>query len=87
MMHRAAHITFLDTWYARGVFLASGPCYPRTGGIILARASTREALWEIMRTDPFYVEHIAEYRLHAWQANTFAPGVAEALNVAPPPVV
>lgn len=32
--HLEAHRAFLDVYYERGIFLASGPKVPREGGII-----------------------------------------------------
>lgn len=57
----ADHIVFLDKYYSQGVFLASGRKEPRTGGVILAVAESREQLVAILAEDPFYKHGLAEY--------------------------
>ena len=42
-LHLAAHIAYLDEYYAAGTFVASGRKVPRTGGVILAKAESRAA--------------------------------------------
>ncbi|MCC2618016.1 YciI family protein [Aestuariibacter halophilus] len=55
------HIAFLDKHYAAGNFLLSGRKVPRTGGVILATAASREALDAILEQDPFFREKLARY--------------------------
>lgn len=47
-----AHCRFLDKYYNAGNFLASGPQIPRTGGVILCRATDRVEVEEIIKEDP-----------------------------------
>lgn len=61
--HRPAHREFLDKYYAKGVFHASGPQIPIYGGTILAVANNREELQELIKEDPFYIEKCAEYNI------------------------
>lgn len=56
------HREFLETYYANGYFLASGPQEPRTGGIIIALTDDLDALKDIMSQDPFMMAQLAEYR-------------------------
>jgi len=56
-----AHVAFLEKHYATGTFLASGAKVPRTGGIILAKASSEDALQEILAEDPFHQKKLAYY--------------------------
>lgn len=58
-----AHREFLERYYASGNFLMSGRKEPRTGGIILATAKTREEIENIILEDPFKREHVAEYEI------------------------
>ncbi|MBB5192349.1 uncharacterized protein YciI [Silvimonas terrae] len=58
-----AHIAFLEKHYASGVFLLSGRQEPRTGGVILARASSRDAIEAIAMDDPFAIAGAARYRV------------------------
>ena len=78
--HLEEHIAFLNKHYASGTFLASGPKQPRTGGVILATAPTREALEAILEEDPFKREQLASYEITEWLANRSAPGLELLLN-------
>jgi len=57
------HIDFLRVQYDRKVFIASGRKVPRTGGVILARAQSREELQAIIEQDPFFRNGVAEYEV------------------------
>ena len=49
----AAHRAFLQEGYERGDFLLSGPSVPPTGGVLIARAETRENLDALLADEPF----------------------------------
>lgn len=55
------HIDYLKKQYAAGNFLASGRKIPRNGGVILAKAQSREELDEILKQDPFIQNNLADY--------------------------
>jgi uncharacterized protein YciI len=52
----------LDRYYQSGHLIASGPQVPRTGGVILAKASSRDELVKIFAEDPFVKQGYAEYQ-------------------------
>ena len=56
-----AHVEFLEENYASGCFIASGPKVPRTGGVIIATAESKDALEQILAADPFHAMNLAEY--------------------------
>jgi uncharacterized protein YciI len=58
--HMTEHVKFLQTYYKANVFIASGRKVPRTGGIILALAKTKDEIEAIMKEDPFCVHKLAE---------------------------
>jgi uncharacterized protein YciI len=58
-----AHRKFLDFYYNEGLFIASGPMKPRTGGIIIAATRNREFLESALEQDPFRLADIADYEL------------------------
>ena len=60
-LHLPAHVEYLKAQYAAGLFLASGRRVPRTGGLILARAASREALDAVLADDPFARAGVARY--------------------------
>lgn len=55
------HVSYLKMQYEKGYFIASGRKIPRTGGVILAKAESREILMTILQDDPFFKSGVAEY--------------------------
>jgi uncharacterized protein YciI len=70
-----AHVDRLEHNYAAGRFLASGRQVPRTGGVILARASSREILEAVLAEDPFGRAGVADYQVVEFLATKTAPGL------------
>lgn len=68
------HIEFLEKFYEQGNFLASGRKVPRTGGVILATADSKEALKAILAEDPFYKNNLAHYEIIEFIPSKYAPG-------------
>ncbi|CDZ76277.1 YCII-related domain protein [Legionella massiliensis] len=58
-----AHREFLEYHYKQGLFLASGPMKPRTGGILIAATSDRDYLESVLKNDPYHLAEIADYQL------------------------
>ena len=58
-----AHVEFLEENYATGSFIASGPKVPRTGGVIIAAAETRDGLEKVLAADPFHAKALARYTI------------------------
>lgn len=61
--HLEAHVAYLQKQYADGYFLASGRKEPRTGGVILAKAGSRDELQTVLQQDPFYLHQLADYEV------------------------
>lgn len=57
-----AHRVFLTAAYDQRWILVSGPQVPRTGGVIIARAPSLEALMRYMADDPLKQRGLATYR-------------------------
>ena len=74
------HIDFLNPYYTKGHFIASGRKNPRTGGIILMRAENKEAVQEIITHDPFYQNEIAQYEIIEFEASKYCPELNKVLN-------
>lgn len=55
------HVKYLQKYYKQNVFIASGRKVPRTGGIILALADSKEEIDSIIKEDPFYTHGLAEF--------------------------
>ncbi len=73
--HMGAHVAFLKKHYAAGTFLVSGRQVPRTGGIIIAVAGSRERVDAIMREDPFCALGLAEVRIVEFRASQRAADI------------
>jgi len=61
--HIEGHVTFLEKYYANGFFIASGRKVPRTGGVILAKASSLNEVEKIIQEDPFHITGLANYHI------------------------
>jgi len=72
--HLDAHVAYLKEQYAQGHFIASGRKVPRTGGVILARAESREALGKILAQDPFARADLADYEIVEFTASMVGEG-------------
>ena len=67
------HMVFLNACYREGLFIVSGRKVPRTGGIILAKGSSKEALEALMSNDPFIAHGLAEFDVIEFQASQSHP--------------
>lgn len=56
------HRAFLQGGYDRGLLLMSGPSLDRTGGMLIAREESPEALEHFFQEDPYRLEGLATYR-------------------------
>jgi Uncharacterized protein conserved in bacteria len=75
--HLETHMAYLDKYYRSGHFLASGRQEPRTGGIILAKASGKKRIEEIINEDPFKINDLASYRIIEFRATKKVKGYDE----------
>lgn len=57
------HMKFLRKYYKLNAFIASGRKVPRTGGIILALAKSKDEVEKIINEDPFVINKLAEYSI------------------------
>ncbi len=67
--HLEAHRTFLDKYYETGNFICSGAQNPRTGGVILCRATNKAQVEEIIKEDPFNITGAASYKIIDFEAS------------------
>ena len=72
--HMRAHMRFLDAHYASGDFIASGRRKPRTGGVILARGASIEAVEALVAEDPFVARGLARAEVLEFNTSQFAAG-------------
>ena len=78
--HMKEHVVFLKKYYVKNVFVASGRKVPRTGGIILALAKSKEEVEEIMSEDPFYVHKLAEFTITEFLTSQYHPDLKKLLE-------
>lgn len=71
--HMADHVKFLQKHYKESTVIASGRQVPRTGGIILARGKSKEAIEALMRTDPFVRQGLAEFTVTEFLTSQMHP--------------
>ncbi len=71
---QAAHIEWLKACYAEGIFVASGPKKPRTGGVIIAQCP-REILDARLAADPFAKAGAADYDVTEFLARMTTAGL------------
>lgn len=77
--HMTEHVKYLHKYYKLNVFVASGRKVPRTGGIILALAKSREAV-DIIREDPFYIHKLAEFSVTEFLTSQSHPDLKKLLK-------
>ena len=78
--HMGAHVKFLREYYKKNTFVASGRKVPRTGGIILALASSKEAVEKIISEDPFYRHKLAEFTITEFLTSQYHPELKKLLG-------
>lgn len=78
--HMPAHMRFLKKYYGNNTFVMSGRKVPRTGGIIIAKARTREETEKIMNEDPFIANKLAEFSIVEFQTSQYHPDLKKMLQ-------
>jgi uncharacterized protein YciI len=78
--HMTSHVKFLKKYYDKNIFLTSGRKVPRTGGIILALASSKEEVEKIMLEDPFIINKLAEFKIIEFLNSQMHPDMKKILN-------
>ena len=75
------HVAYLEQYYDKGNFIASGRKVPRTGGVILAHAESREKLIAILQEDPFYKADVASYEVTEFVPSNVGQGFESLANL------
>ncbi len=79
--HMGEHMKFLNKYYKQNKFVASGRKVPRTGGIILALAESKEAVEKIIAEDPFFSHQLAEFKIIEFQTSQSHPDLKPLLKL------
>lgn len=69
------HNKFLDNYFARSKFLASGLFEDKTGGIILVMSDSIEETKNIIKEDPFYIHDLVDLSYTFFQASKLSPNL------------
>ena len=78
--HMTEHVKYLHKYYKQNVFVASGRKVPRTGGIILALAKSKEEVDRIISEDPFYIHKLAEFTVTEFLTSQYHPDLKNLLK-------
>jgi uncharacterized protein YciI len=78
--HMGDHMKFLHKYYKENKFIVSGRKVPRTGGIILVLANSKEEVESIMAEDPFCSHGLAEITITEFQASQSHPDLKRLLK-------
>lgn len=76
---RPAHLEFLDRYFAKNIFIASGRQTPLKGGVILAAAESRAIVEQIITEDPFYTEKVASFDIIEFTPGKVNPNLSQLL--------
>jgi uncharacterized protein YciI len=76
----AAHVRYLQKYYAAGHFLVSGRKIPRDGGVILAVGDSRQQIEAIAAEDPFHVHGLADFRIVEFRASQRAEDIQQRID-------
>jgi uncharacterized protein YciI len=71
------HKAYLQKYYASGNFLMSGRKEPRTGGVVVVMASSRNEVEHIIAQDPFHRERLASYEITEFMPTMVASGLEQ----------
>lgn len=78
--HMTDHMKFLRKYYKMNMFVASGRKVPRTGGIILALANSKDEIEQIIREDPFHIHKLAEFTITEFLTSQYHPELKDLLT-------
>ncbi|MBV7528761.1 YciI family protein [Chitinophaga sp. sic0106] len=67
-----AHTAFLQKYFETGQFILSGRRKPKSGSLILCKASSRKEVEEIMKEDPLEKFQLALYEIIEFEPQTYA---------------
>jgi uncharacterized protein YciI len=78
--YRAEHLLFLDKYYQTGLLIMSGRQVPLKGGVIIAKAPSKEELQHILNEDPFAIHNLANYHIYEFTPTKYKEGLCSLLS-------
>lgn len=73
--HLEDHKAWIGRYTQSGNILLTARQVPLTGGLVIATGESAEAMWEMIREDPFYTSGCAEYDVREYAPVRAAAGV------------
>jgi Uncharacterized protein conserved in bacteria len=71
------HNIFLDNFFAKNKFLASGLLEDKSGGIILVMSDSIEEAQSIMQKDPFYIHDLVDFEYTFFAATKLSSSLSQ----------
>lgn len=78
--HMEAHVAYLQKYIDNNTFIVTGRKTPRTGGILIANAGSREEVEKIITEDSFYQHKVAEMTITEFTHARHNPALDELLG-------
>jgi uncharacterized protein YciI len=78
--HQDAHVAYLKKYAEKNIFLVTGRKVPRTGGILIAVADSKDEIEKIITEDPFYQHNLAEMTITEFLHARHHPALDELLG-------
>jgi uncharacterized protein YciI len=78
--HIDGHVAYLKKYVENETFIITGRKEPRTGGILIANAASKEEVEKIITEDPFYHYHVAEITITEFLHARHNPALDELLG-------
>ena len=78
--HIEGHTAYLQKYIDNNTFIVTGRKVPRTGGILIANAGSKEEVEKIITEDPFYQHQVAALPLPAFLHARHNPALAGLLG-------
>ena len=72
-----SHVAFLNKYFESGKFILSGRKIPWEGGVVIAIASSKEEINNIIKEDPFYQQALADFRVIEFTGGRKAKDIQE----------
>lgn len=67
------HRAFLRGGYDAGLLLCSGPQNPRTGGVVIARAESLDAIQDFFMQDPYFLQGVGTHQFIEFEPVLYQP--------------
>ena len=68
MPYLEAHHEYLDSYYAKGMVIMSGPTSDMNSGVLIATATDINDVTVMAKKDPFYINGVSEFKVIEFNA-------------------